>query len=43
MAFPSPSYMRQRYCPEQPGRWPLAYLQRAGLAVGYLLRRRAMR
>lgn len=32
-AIPSPDYMRRRYCPEHPGRWPLAYLQRAGVAV----------
>jgi hypothetical protein len=37
-AFPSPSYMRRLYCPRQPGLWPLAYLQRAGLTLLYLLR-----
>ncbi|MFQ5813737.1 MAG: nucleotidyltransferase family protein [Anaerolineae bacterium] len=38
-AFPSPAYMRQRYCPQRPGLWPLAYLQRASLGLQYLLRR----
>lgn len=38
-AFPSPAYMRRRYCPQPPGLWPLAYLQRAGLGLQYLLQR----
>jgi hypothetical protein len=37
--FPSPAYMRRRYCPEQPGLWPLAYLLRGGTAVRYLVQR----
>lgn len=36
-ALPSRAYMRQRYCPRRPGLWPLAYLQRAGLGLRYLL------
>ena len=39
-AFPSPAYMRRRYCPERPGLWPLMYLRRVGLAFAYLLARR---
>jgi hypothetical protein len=38
-AFPSPAYMRQRYCPGHPGRWPLAYLLRLGWAARYLVQR----
>jgi hypothetical protein len=39
-AFPSPAYMRRRYCPERPSLWPLTYLRRLGLALSYLLSRR---
>ena len=39
LAIPSPDYMRQRYCPDHPGAWPLAYLRRGGLALRYLVRR----
>ncbi len=35
-AFPGPAYMTQRYCPESPQLWPLAYLQRVSLALRYL-------
>ena len=35
-AFPHPAYMRQRYCPQHPRRWPLAYLQRVGRGFLYL-------
>jgi len=38
-AFPNPEYMRRRYCPGRPGLWPLAYLQRAGLALRGLAQR----
>jgi hypothetical protein len=37
-AFPSPAYMRGLYCRSRPGLWPLAYLQRAGLGLRFLLR-----
>jgi hypothetical protein len=37
-AFPSPAYMRELYCRHRPGLWPLAYLQRACLGIGFLFR-----
>ena len=39
VVFPGPAYMRQRYCRGCPALWPLAYLQRAGLGLQYLLQR----
>ncbi|MBN1315680.1 MAG: nucleotidyltransferase family protein [Anaerolineales bacterium] len=36
-AFPHPTYMQQRYCPDHPNRWPLTYFQRAGLGMIYLI------
>ena len=36
-AVPSPAYMKQRYCPQRPALWPLAYLWRAGIGLAYAL------
>ena len=36
-AFPSPTYMRQRYGPAPGGLWPLLYLRRAAIAVRYVI------
>lgn len=37
VAFPSPAYMRQRYCPRRPHLWPLSYGLRGALALKYLM------